>query len=196
VELPPETPVWVLVNKIDLVGSDRPDATAAPTFVRREGTATGGGVIARSVSDEAIQLWRAEREAGLLGFARNDEAPRSRVGAPAERQGENEAVPTNVERTLPISCVTGEGLTDLLGALEQRLAGLVAGGETALVAEARQRRALQDAAASLRAAGAEERTELLAENLRRATDALGRITGRIDVEQVLDAVFSRFCIGK
>ena len=39
-------------------------------------------------------------------------------------------------------------------------------------------------------------TELGAEDLRRAADALGRLTGVVDVEDVLDAIFGRFCIGK
>ncbi|MGN6463801.1 MAG: hypothetical protein ACTHLY_21705 [Pseudolabrys sp.] len=38
--------------------------------------------------------------------------------------------------------------------------------------------------------------ELVAESLRRAADALGRLTGRIDVEDVLDVIFRDFCIGK
>jgi tRNA modification GTPase len=38
--------------------------------------------------------------------------------------------------------------------------------------------------------------ELIAEDMRRASRALGRIVGAVDVEDILDAVFSRFCIGK
>jgi len=38
--------------------------------------------------------------------------------------------------------------------------------------------------------------ELIAEDLRTAADALGRITGRVDAEDVLGAIFGRFCIGK
>jgi tRNA modification GTPase len=38
--------------------------------------------------------------------------------------------------------------------------------------------------------------ELRAEDLRRAAQALGRLTGRVDVEDVLGAIFARFCIGK
>jgi tRNA modification GTPase len=38
--------------------------------------------------------------------------------------------------------------------------------------------------------------ELLAEDLRSAARALGRITGRVDVEDILDVVFASFCIGK
>jgi tRNA modification GTPase len=38
--------------------------------------------------------------------------------------------------------------------------------------------------------------DLVAELLRRCTDALGRITGRVDVEDLLDVIFSQFCVGK
>ena len=38
--------------------------------------------------------------------------------------------------------------------------------------------------------------ELRAEDLRRAAQALGRLTGRVDVEDVLGQIFARFCIGK
>ncbi len=166
-ELPPGTPVWVLANKLDLLaGSAHPSRPV-------------DAVIARSVSDEAILLRGAKEEAGLIRCARDDEA--RHIGK---------------ERTLAISCATGEGLSALLAALEERLPEMLSGGETALVAEARQRHALEDAATALAAAEQEREAELLAENLRRATDTLGRITGRIDVEQVLDHVFSRFCIGK
>ncbi len=66
---------------------------------------------------------------------------------------------------------------------------------------ARHRRALEDCAAALEraaAAGAPELVapELVAENLRLALRALGRITGRVDVEDVLDVIFRDFCIGK
>jgi len=44
--------------------------------------------------------------------------------------------------------------------------------------------------------GAPEAMELRCEDLRRAADALGRLTGRIDVEDILDKVFAQFCIGK
>ena len=57
---------------------------------------------------------------------------------------------------------------------------------------------LETAAASLGEflAGDPSATELRAEDIRRAAHALGRITGRVDVEDVLGEIFSRFCIGK
>ena len=62
----------------------------------------------------------------------------------------------------------------------------------------RHRHALEEAARSLEAALATpgDRPELLAEDLRLALRALGRITGRVDVEDLLDVVFRDFCIGK
>jgi tRNA modification GTPase len=57
---------------------------------------------------------------------------------------------------------------------------------------------LKEAAEALRhgLAAPAERPELLAEDLRLAMRAIGRITGRVDVEEVLDFVFRDFCIGK
>jgi tRNA modification GTPase len=64
--------------------------------------------------------------------------------------------------------------------------------------KARHRHHLEQCLASLRAGLAQRTgdTELAAEDLRRAADALGRLTGAVDVEDVLDEVFGRFCIGK
>ena len=56
--------------------------------------------------------------------------------------------------------------------------------------------ALADALRYLNTAETCEDPELMAEDLRFAAQALGRITGRIDVEDVLGAIFARFCVGK
>jgi tRNA modification GTPase len=56
---------------------------------------------------------------------------------------------------------------------------------------------LEDAASALRRATAEaEREDVFAEELRLAARALGRLTGRVDVEDILDVIFRDFCIGK
>jgi tRNA modification GTPase len=56
---------------------------------------------------------------------------------------------------------------------------------------------LQEAADALtRALAATEREDIFAEELRLAARALGRLTGRVDVEDVLDVIFRDFCIGK
>ena len=62
----------------------------------------------------------------------------------------------------------------------------------------RHRRALEDVVAALRRASRvdRDREDLLAEELRIAAQSLGRLTGRVDVEDVLDVIFRDFCIGK
>jgi tRNA modification GTPase len=100
--------------------------------------------------------------------------------------------------SLAVSAKTGTGIDALLQRLSseaQRFAG-----EPALVTRQRQKTALAEAAKLLAAAGdaaaAGEGEELFAENLRLAARSLGRVTGRVDVEDVLDKIFSSFCIGK
>jgi len=68
-----------------------------------------------------------------------------------------------------------------------------------MVTRARHRRALEETIAALDRAVAQGSTgneELIAEDLRSAATALGRLTGRVDVEEVLDVIFREFCIGK
>ena len=61
---------------------------------------------------------------------------------------------------------------------------------------ARHREALEEAAAALRRSLAADLPELRAEDLRLAWRSLGRITGRVDVEDLLDVIFADFCLGK
>jgi tRNA modification GTPase len=100
---------------------------------------------------------------------------------------------------LKISARTGEGLPALVEALtglvEDRLAGA---GESPVLTRARHRMALEEAASALARAlqAPADAPELMAEDMRLALRALGRITGRVDVEELLDVVFRDFCIGK
>ncbi|MGJ3262914.1 MAG: tRNA uridine-5-carboxymethylaminomethyl(34) synthesis GTPase MnmE [Salinarimonas sp.] len=102
-------------------------------------------------------------------------------------------------RALTLSAATGAGIADLLAAIEDRARGTVGDGGDAVVTRARHRIALErarealDRAATTLAAGD---TELAAEDVRLAARAVGAIAGRVDVEDVLDALFGAFCIGK
>jgi tRNA modification GTPase len=69
-------------------------------------------------------------------------------------------------------------------------------GEAPALTRPRHRAALAEALAALEHARDAAVPELLAEDLRIAMRAVGRITGRVDVEEVLDFVFRDFCIGK
>ncbi len=95
-----------------------------------------------------------------------------------------------------VSAATGEGIAALEAALEGAAAAWFADGGAALPTRARHRHALAECAAALRRAAAAAAPELAGEDVRLAARALGRITGRVDVEDVLDAVFGAFCIGK
>jgi tRNA modification GTPase len=96
---------------------------------------------------------------------------------------------------LPISALTGEGIDALLSALGERVAQSYR-LETPVLTRARHRQALEDAAASLRRSVDALLPELRAEDLRLASRSLGRITGVVDVEDLLDVIFRDFCIGK
>jgi tRNA modification GTPase len=74
----------------------------------------------------------------------------------------------------------------------------LAGEEAPALTRSRHRRLVLEARAALgQAVGALDRgAELAAEDVRRAAWAIGRLTGRIDVEDLLDEIFSSFCIGK
>lgn len=98
--------------------------------------------------------------------------------------------------TLSVSALTGDGMPSLLAALEdhaRRLAGLA---QTPVLTRARHRAALSEAADHLTASLQAPWPELRGEELRLAVLALGRITGAVGVEDVLDSVFRQFCIGK
>ena len=75
----------------------------------------------------------------------------------------------------------------------------LAGAKSALITRERHRRALQDTQQALGRALSKAvagREDLIAEELRIAARALGRLTGRVDVEDILDVIFRDFCIGK
>ncbi len=106
---------------------------------------------------------------------------------------------TKSDLVFNISAVTGEGFGPLLGELACHAEGFLAGSDDALVTRERHRRALEEVQAALRRAQGGEvasREDLLAEELRIAARALGRLTGRVDVEDILDVIFRDFCIGK
>lgn len=105
------------------------------------------------------------------------------------------------ETPIPVSATSGQGLEALIAAIGERAAALGGAGADPLITRARHRAAFADCRAALERfeALAQDHNggvELLAEELRAAARALARITGRIDVEDVLGRLFSSFCIGK
>ena len=96
----------------------------------------------------------------------------------------------------PLSCRDESGLDAFLRALETAVTDRLQPGSLLVLTRARHRAALEDCNSALKRFLQTEPCELAAEDLRLAMRALGRITGRVDVEDLLDVIFSEFCIGK
>ncbi len=99
------------------------------------------------------------------------------------------------EEGIAVSAVSGEGLYELRRAIGAAL-GLAERRPDALIVRERQRQGVIAARDALTAIDPSQPPELIAEELRRAADALGRVSGRTGVEDLLGAIFSSFCIGK
>jgi len=97
-----------------------------------------------------------------------------------------------------ISASRGDGMPELVAALVSYVRDYFGSGEMALVSRVRHRTLLRETVEALDRAGeaAGQGEELMAEELRIAIHSLGRLTGRVDVEDILDVIFREFCIGK
>jgi tRNA modification GTPase len=101
--------------------------------------------------------------------------------------------------TISISALTGIGIEALTAALSAYAKTYFAATESTVITRARHRQALEETVAALDRAvarGHANGEELIAEELRSAATTLGRLTGRVDVEDILDVIFRDFCIGK
>jgi tRNA modification GTPase len=97
---------------------------------------------------------------------------------------------------LRLSARTGAGVGALLDRLGSEAAARMAAGAAPALTRERHRRALEDCVAALERSLAAPLPELAAEDVRLAARALGRITGRVAVDDLLDVIFREFCIGK
>ncbi|HXF79077.1 MAG TPA: tRNA uridine-5-carboxymethylaminomethyl(34) synthesis GTPase MnmE [Usitatibacter sp.] len=171
----------------------------------------------RATDDEVERIgiertWQAARSAGAAlfiterGIEPKEEArlvaqlppsiPVARVVNKIDLDGQ----PARSERgdrgpVLHLSAKTGDGLDALRGWLLD-VAGWKPHGEGLFVARERHLVALRAASERLQTAEASSAYELVAEELRLAHDALGSITGAVHPDDLLGAIFSRFCIGK
>jgi tRNA modification GTPase len=125
---------------------------------------------------------------------------RNKIDLDAVGQG---AVPaagrSGSDRTLfEISASRGDGLGELMSALIRFAQDYFGSDDGGLIGRTRQRQLLQQTVASLRCSimALGEGEELAAEHLRVAAHSLGRLLGRVDVEDILDVIFREFCIGK
>ena len=99
---------------------------------------------------------------------------------------------------LTVSTKTGQGIPELEAVIAAKVAEALGREEAPVLTRARHRRLVEEARAALLRAilALDIGPELAAEDVRVAADQIGRLTGRIDVEDVLGEIFSSFCIGK
>ena len=99
---------------------------------------------------------------------------------------------------LAVSTHTGEGIPEFIEGLSKLLRHRFADVESSLIVSARQNAVARNSIRHLNDAllTSSEQLELKAEEIRRASEEIGRLTGKVGVEEWLGAIFSRFCIGK
>ncbi|SDT28082.1 tRNA uridine-5-carboxymethylaminomethyl(34) synthesis GTPase MnmE [Bradyrhizobium canariense] len=129
---------------------------------------------------------------------KKSDATDSGIGVAGEGRPMAEGQRPSNRSDFEISASRGDGLSELISALVMFAQEFFGSGEGGLIARDRQRKLLEQTAASLRRSisVAETSEELAAEDLRAAAQALGRLLGRVDVEDILDVIFREFCIGK
>jgi tRNA modification GTPase len=190
-----EPPIWVVRNKIDLLAGQPRNESGSQSGSRTE----AGLIPSKSLKETVNQsltagVARSESEFSTDNSLKSMVNKRLMASSPR-----NESKSDRNEPVFAISAATGEGLEPFFARLAEFAEGFLVGAEPVLVTRERHRRALEEALSALRRALAPAiaaREDLLAEELRLAARAFARLTGRIDVEDILDVIFRDFCIGK
>ena len=176
------------VTVIDTAGIRETDDPVEQEGVRR----------ARSrAADADLVLWLAD--ASQVQVMHEGTAPvwtvRNKIDL---EEGSRPLADTSAQGFFQISASRGDGLPELIAALVEFAQNYFGTGETGLIGRTRQRELLRETAVSLRRCieVVGEGEELAAEELRRAGHFLGRLLGRVDVEDILDVIFREFCVGK
>jgi len=176
------------VTVIDTAGIRETDDPVEQEGVRR----------ARARAAEAdLVLWLADGEGGEIHH--DGTAPvwwvRNKIDLDFGGRPMAEAVGGT---SFAISARSGDGLPELIAALVGFADDYFGASEGGLISRTRQRQLLQQTAVSLHRSidVADEGEELAAEELRVAAHSLGRLLGRVDVEDLLDVIFWEFCVGK
>lgn len=148
------------------------------------------------------------READLILWLSDATAPVATPPPEDISRGDKFLIPVATKIDIPgaalsaghvaISAKTGAGLPQLVAAITAAARDRIGASTTPAITRERYRQQLTQCMSAVHAfmQGNMTEQELRAEDLRQAASALGRITGRIDVEDVLGEIFGRFCIGK
>jgi tRNA modification GTPase len=179
-----------------VVLADTAGVREAEGNIEREGIRRGlerarGAEMVLWVMDASDPQWDlppdlAEQEALTLRVLNKIDLASARVSDLKARQA------------IAISTLSGAGIVDLERKISDVARLRTQGGEAALITTARHRQHIAAAAAALSAfeCGDKGALELRAEDLRQAAQAIGKLVGRVDAEEILGEIFGRFCIGK
>ena len=186
------------VTLLDTAGVRESDDPVEQEGVRRARARAGAADLVLWVVEggapSSKQVQRTAPTTSLTTEVKNEWIIQNKIDLSAER-----AQPENRKGNFAISALTGEGIEQLVSDLAAFARTALQVAEPALVTRERHRIALQQTQAALLRALAVASSggeELIAEELRLAARELGRLTGRVDVEDVLDVIFRDFCIGK
>ena len=182
----------------DTAGLRAPEGAIEAEGVRRARAWAQDAAVRLWVVDAAAQDGAWREAAGLLEPGDLLVLNKADLAAGADRAGATSVAQSVGADALETAASSGAGLAALHKWLEVRTAAALSGAEFPAATRARHRLRLEEALLHVRRAldVLETGAELAAEDLRLAGRALGRISGRIDPEEVLGRIFASFCIGK
>ena len=182
--------VAMLLEGVPLTLIDTAGLRAAGDDIEREGVRRA----LASAEEADIVIWVDAPD--VADDAADDMARDWRSAADMRLANKSDVARLDDDGALRLSAKTGDGAEALLAALGRLVLQKTGSGESAPVTRARHVAILREVLAHIEAAQQADALELAAEDLRLAQRALGRMTGTVDVEQLLDVVFADFCIGK
>ena len=182
--------VAMLLEGVPLTLIDTAGLRAAGDDIEREGVKRA----LASAEEADIVIWVDAPD--VADEAADDMARDWRSAADMRLANKSDVARLDDDGALCLSAKTGDGAEVLLAALGRLVLQKTGSGESAPVTRARHVAILREVLAHIEAAQQADALELAAEDLRLAQRALGRMTGTVDVEQLLDVVFADFCIGK
>ncbi|GAB1717769.1 MAG: tRNA modification GTPase trmE [Nitrobacter sp.] len=143
----------------------------------------------RPIGEGGVPLWEVRNKVDLSSLEDDGAKP----GQLEAKPGQGAAT-----RYFRISAVRGDGIDNLVAALESFAGAWFGSGETAGITRFRHRNILRESAASLAKTEAlvGQGDEFVAEELRISIQLMGRLLGRVDIDDILDSLFKDFCIGK
>lgn len=171
-----------LVIFLDMAGLREADSKAEAEGVRR---------AEAEIAEADLVLWLMAPDCADNEFASQTAAPVWRIATKSDLGG------SRLDYDYAVSALERSGLEQLLSVIATTVRDSTMSGETVLVSRERDRQALVVAMEQLAQAQVHlDAPEIAAESLRQASDALARLVGTLDSEQILDRLFSSFCIGK